>query len=144
MKKILGPSVLFTILFGFLSIAYALENITPSPQYRILGPISSPAQETISPEDAAKYIGQQKTVCGKVASAHYAAIISNQPTSLHLDKPYPHQIFTILIWGSDRSKSEKPRETLYFGKEICVTGMIQSYRGRPEIVVKEPGQIKVK
>jgi hypothetical protein len=30
------------------------------------------AQETISPEDAAKYIGQQKTVCGTVASAHFA------------------------------------------------------------------------
>ena len=30
------------------------------------------AQETVTPEDSAKFIGQQKTVCGKVASAHYA------------------------------------------------------------------------
>ena len=29
------------------------------------------AQETISPEDAAKFIGQQKTVCGTVGSTHY-------------------------------------------------------------------------
>ena len=31
--------------------------------------VSAFSQETISPEDAANYIGQQKTVCGTVASA---------------------------------------------------------------------------
>ena len=31
--------------------------------------IAAFAQDTISPEDAAKFIGQQKTVCGTVASA---------------------------------------------------------------------------
>jgi len=60
------------------------------------------------------------------------------------DTAYPNQIFTVLIWGSDRGKFEKPPETLSSGKEVCVTGMIQSYQGRPEIVVKEPAQIKVK
>jgi DNA/RNA endonuclease YhcR with UshA esterase domain len=102
------------------------------------------SQDTITPEDASKFIGQQKTVCGTVASAHYAAKVKGQPTFINLDKPYPNQIFTALIWGSDRSKFEKPPETLYSGKEICATGMIQSYQGRPEIVVKEPGQITVK
>jgi DNA/RNA endonuclease YhcR with UshA esterase domain len=111
-------------LIGLVSIAYA--------------------QETITPEDAAKFIGQQKTVCGTVASAHYAAIIKKQPTSLHLNKPYPNQIFSVLIWASDSSKFEKPPETLYSGKEICVTGMIRSYQGKAEIVVKDPSQIKAK
>ncbi|MGO9314782.1 MAG: DNA-binding protein [Syntrophobacteraceae bacterium] len=116
--------LIMALLVGFVSIAYA--------------------QETISPENAAKYISESKTVCGTVASAHYAAIVKKQPTSLHLNKPYPNQIFTVLIWGSDRGKFEKPPETLYSGKEICVTGMSQSYQGRPEIIVKEPSQIKVK
>jgi hypothetical protein len=115
--------LIMALLFGLLSTALA--------------------QETISPQDAAKFIGESKTVCGTVASAHYAAIISERPTSLHLDKPYPNQIFTALIWGSDRGKFEKPPETLYAGKEICVTGMVQSYQGKPEIIVKEPGQIKI-
>jgi hypothetical protein len=102
------------------------------------------SQETISTEDAAKFIGQQKTVCGTVASAHFAAKTKGQPTFINLDKPYPNQVFTVLIWGSDRGKFEKQPETLYSEKEICVTGMIQSYQGRPEIVVKDPGQIQVK
>jgi DNA/RNA endonuclease YhcR with UshA esterase domain len=50
----------------------------------------------------------------------------------------------VLIWGSDRSKFEKPPDMLYSGKEICVTGMIQSYQGKAEIIVKEPAQIKAK
>jgi micrococcal nuclease len=102
------------------------------------------AQDTITPEDAAKFIGQQKTVCSMVASAHFAAKSKGQPTFINLDKPYPNQVFTVLIWGSDRGKFEKPPEALYSGKEICVTGMIQSYQGRPEIIVKEPSQIKTK
>ena len=106
--------------------------------------VSAFAQETISPEDAAEFIGQQKTVCGTVASAHYAARSKGQPTFLNLNKPYPNQIFTVLIWGSDRGKFEKPPEVLYSGKEICVTGMIQTYRGSPEIIVKDPSQINVK
>ena len=101
------------------------------------------AQETVTPEDAAKFIGQQKTVCGTVASAHYATRSKGQPTFLNLNKPYPNQIFTVFIWGSDRGKFEKPPETLS-GKEICVSGVIQSYKGSPEIIVKDPSQIKVK
>jgi micrococcal nuclease len=116
--------LIVALLVGLASIAYA--------------------QETITPEDAAKFIGQQKTVCGKVASTHFASKSKGQPTFINLDKPYPNQVFTVLIWGSDRGKFEKPPETLYSGKEICVTGMIQTYQGRPEIVVKEPSQIRVK
>ena len=124
MRKILNSSVLLVVLFGILSAAIA--------------------QDTITPKDAAKYIGQQKTVCGTVASAYFAAKVKGQPTFINLDKPYPNQIFTVLIWGSDRSKFEQSPETLYSGREICVTGMIQSYQGQPEIIVKEPSQIKVK
>jgi len=122
MRKIPTCTVLLACLLGFLSIAYA--------------------QETISPEDGAKFIGQQKTVCGTVASTHFADRSRGQPTFINLGKPYPDQIFTVLIWGSDRGKFEKAPETLYSGKEICVTGMIQSYRGKPEIIVRDPSQIK--
>ncbi|MGA2401923.1 MAG: DNA-binding protein [Syntrophobacteraceae bacterium] len=102
------------------------------------------SQDTITPEDAAKFIGQQKTVCGTVASGHFAAKSKGRPTFINLDKPYPNQVFTVMIWGSDRGKFEKSPETLYSGKEICVTGMVQSYQGKPEIIVKDPSQIKVK
>jgi len=106
-------------------------------------------QETVSPEDAAKFIGQQKTVCGKVASANHPGLtytedLTEQPTFLNFNKPFPNQVFTVVIPGMDRGKFEKPPETLYSEKEICVTGVIESYHGRPEIIAKEPAQIKIK
>jgi hypothetical protein len=57
-------------------------------------------QESINPIDAHKYIGMEKTVCGRVASATYAVRTKGRPTFLNLDQPYPKQIFTVLIWGS--------------------------------------------
>jgi len=63
-----------------------------------------------------------------------------QPTFLNLDKPYPQQIFTILIWGENRAKFGKP-ELDYKGKRICATGKITEYRGTPEIVADDPRQV---
>jgi hypothetical protein len=59
-----------------------------------------------------------------------------------LDKPYPNQVFTIVIWGSNRSKFGTP-ENDYKGKRICVIGKISAYAGLPEIVADEPKQIKI-
>ena len=51
-------------------------------------------------------------------------------------------IFTIVIWGDDRAKFGTP-ETTYASKRVCVTGTIEEYRGKPEIVATTPGQISV-
>jgi hypothetical protein len=101
------------------------------------------AQNTFTPVQAKSHIGEKATVCGVVASAHLASSSRGQPTFLNLDKPYPNQIFTILIWGSDRAKFGSPDRD-YAKKSICVTGTIQDYRGAPEIVARSPSQITVK
>jgi hypothetical protein len=63
-------------------------------------------------------------------------------TFLNLDQPYPKEVFTILIWGLDLEKFGSPQDD-YKGLRVCVTGKITSYRGRPEIVATERGQIEV-
>jgi hypothetical protein len=90
--------------------------------------------------EAKNHIGERATVCGKVASAHYAVRTKGSPTFLNFDEPYPNQIFTVLIWGTDRAKFGDP-ESKYGSKRICVTGLVKDYRGVPEIVVEEPSQI---
>lgn len=99
------------------------------------------ASHTIAASKARNHIGETATVCGNVAGAHYAARSRGRPTFINLDKPYPNQIFTIVIWGSDRAKFGRP-ETEYQGKGICVTGRVREYRGVPEIVASNPAQIK--
>jgi hypothetical protein len=101
------------------------------------------AQTSISATEAKNHVGERATVCGEVASVHYAARSRGNPTFINLDKPYPNQIFTVLIWGSDRPKFGDPEEA-YRSKHICVTGKISDYKGVPEIVAYEPSQINVR
>src|SRR5690242_12552853 len=88
------------------------------------------AQSSISASEAKNHVGENATVCGKVASAHYAMTSRGRPTFLNLDRAYPGQIFTVVIWGSDRPKFGAP-EVTFNRRTICVTGEITLYRGAP-------------
>src|SRR5690242_4772016 len=103
-------------------------------------PPSALAQQTIAPVQAAQHVGEITKVCGLVASAKYSTRTRGAPTFLNMEKPYPRQVFTAVVWGSSRSKFPAPPESLA-GKRICVSGSITLFRGKPEIVVDSPAQI---
>lgn len=100
------------------------------------------AQKKLTAMEAKDHYGEAATVCGEVVSATYAGTSNGQPTFLNLDRAFPNQIFTVVIWGEDRSKFGVP-EDAYKGKRICATGRITAYAGLPEIVATEPKQIAV-
>jgi len=102
----------------------------------------APQVKRMTAAEAKGHIGEEATVCGKVASTRYAATTRGEPTFLNLDKAYPSQVFTMLIWGESREKFGTPEEK-YRDKKICVTGRITEYRKAPEIVVNEPQNIEV-
>lgn len=89
---------------------------------------------------AKNHLGENATVCGLVVSTKYLESKRRAPTLLDLDRAYPDQPFTIVIWGDDRSKFGTP-EVGYKGKRVCVTGTITEFRGTPEIVAKDLSQI---
>lgn len=94
--------------------------------------------QSISAVDAKVHIGENATVCGKVAGERTATSSRGEPTFINLDVAYPNQVFTILVWGDDRKNlGELPR----VGSRICATGLIKDYRGVPEIVVRSSGQL---
>lgn len=97
-------------------------------------------EKPISAADAKNHIGENTTVCGQVVSTRFADTSRGKPTFLNLDEPYPHQIFTIVIWGSDRPNFGTP-ESKYQWKAVCVSGMVESYRSVPQIVARSPAQI---
>ena len=104
------------------------------------GPV--PQHQKLTASEAKDHIGETATVCGDVVSTRYAASTKGQPTFLNLDKPYPNQIVTVLIWGSNRSKFGTP-EIDYKAKPVCATGKITNYRGTLEIVANDPRQVSV-
>ncbi len=97
---------------------------------------------TIPATAAADHIGETVTVCGKVVSGRYLSRSRSRLTFLNFEKAYPHQVFTVVIPGTDRHKFDHP-EKKYSGQTICVTGRIQRYQGRPQMVVTDPRQIKI-
>jgi DNA/RNA endonuclease YhcR with UshA esterase domain len=97
---------------------------------------------SITASEAYKHIGETATVCGNVASATYATGSRGKPTFLNLDKPYPGHIFTAVVWDNNRAKFSYAPESLK-GETICVSGLIEQYKGKAQIEVRDPGQIQV-
>lgn len=106
----------------------------------LLLPVAGRAQ-SVAPQDAARYAGQTATVCGVVASARYASRTRAQPTFLNLGQPYPRQVFTVTIFGDERPKFGEP-EVTFEGKRVCATGRIEMYRGKPEMILDDPAQLR--
>ena len=101
------------------------------------------ALNTIPADQAQQHIGETNTVCGLVASARYLDTLRAKPTLLNFVRPYPDHAFSVMIPGADRPKFKDPPEVVFTGKTVCVTGAIIDYRGKPEIVVKDPSQMVI-
>lgn len=107
------------------------------------GAVAAGQAGALTARQAADHLGEQATVCGKVATARYAQSTRGAPTFLNLDAPYPNPVFTIVIWKDNRDKFGKAEER-YRDKSICVTGKITSYRGEAQMVATDPRQITLK
>ena len=99
------------------------------------------AQEKIAPKDAKMHLNQTVVVTGKIFSGKYIA--SNNITLLDMGGYNPNQDLTIMISGDDRSKFKGKPEEDFKGKEVTITGKIIDYKGKPEMVVSGPDQIKL-
>jgi hypothetical protein len=106
---------------------------TPQLFFALVLASSALLGQTITTSEAAKHIGERATVCGMIAGMHTAERSRGTPTFINLDRAYPHQVFTLLIWGDDRAKVGTVPET----GRICATGIIKEYRGSPEIVLRD-------
>jgi len=105
-------------------------------------PVSSDSPNTATTEGKNMPASDgEVTVCDKVYGGRF--LESSETTLINLGGEYPDQKMTIVIKGSNRDKFKTAPEVAFKNKNICVTGKQIMYRGKPEIIVTEPGQIKV-
>jgi len=102
------------------------------------------SQTTISLEDVDKHIGDSVTVCGRVSSGRFLEQAKGSPTFLNLGKVFPNHALTVVLWNDMRKQFEKAPELLFKDQEICVTGRIELYKERPQIVIRRKEDIKLK
>jgi DNA/RNA endonuclease YhcR with UshA esterase domain len=101
---------------------------------------SATLAQTISPSQAKDHAGQIVTIEGAVAEVHHTA--SGNATFVDMGGRYPNNVFTGVLFSDDASKY--PEIDSLAGKTIDITGAIKLYQGRPEIILNDPEQIKVK
>ncbi len=94
----------------------------------------------IAAAEAKAHVGQTATVEGVVSEVHTAA--SGRATFIDIGGRYPDNVFTAVIFSRDVTKFSN-LDALN-GKTVEVTGPIRLHRGKPEIILNDPGQIKAK
>ena len=100
--------------------------------------ITAFAGNTINWKDAASYYGKYMTVEGIIVSGKCLPKVC----FLNFDKDY-RTTFTAVIFASDLTKFPPNPDRFYYNQKVQVTGIIKEYKGKPEIILKEPDQIKI-
>ena len=93
-------------------------------------------QGVVAAADAANHIGETITVEGVVDEVH----VSPKATFIDLGGRYPNEEFTGVIFNDDTGAFSNVGS--YGGKTVDITGTVQMYRGRPEIILRSPSQIR--
>jgi TonB family protein len=97
------------------------------------------AVRTITPAEAAQHVGQEVVVQGTVSQI---ATTVNLTTHINFGGLYPNHVFTATIFKAKQSLFTGVRRR-FDGKVARVQGTVRLYRGKPEIVINEPGQLRL-
>ena len=114
---------------------------------------SAPQVEGIEPQipseaidwtEARQHVGQTVTVYETVAGTHFASGSNGRPTFINIgvDHPNPNRV-TLVIWEEYRGNFPSVPETLYSGKTIVATGLVELHEGVVDIRVESPTQIQI-
>lgn len=103
---------------------------------------AAPAQQQIKIEDAKNHAGDSVKICTKISGGKFLENANGTPTFLNAGGSYPNAPLTLVIWAEARKEFKNKPEEYYTGKEICVTGKVELFRDKPQIVIHKEEQIK--
>jgi hypothetical protein len=105
----------------------------------LLAAVAAPARGAIvDARDAARHVGSTVTIEGDVGAAR------NEPTGLvlELEPVGPTGVRAILVPSLISSLPRSP-ERVYAGKRVRITGLLQRFKGRPELILESASQIEI-
>ena len=92
----------------------------------------------ITDAQAAAHIGERVVVEGKVV------VVYTSPSGniyFNFGAVYPRQDFSVVIFSADGGAFLNVAK--YAHRRVAVTGVVERYRGKPEIVVHSPRQLRL-
>lgn len=102
--------------------------------------LSAPAySDTISPAQAVEYAGQEVVLEGVVSQV---SVSGKGTTFLNFGGVYPNEVFYAVIFANNSDLF--PGVENLEGRNVAVTGMIEIYKGKPEILLTSPDQLELR
>jgi DNA/RNA endonuclease YhcR with UshA esterase domain len=103
----------------------------------------SRAQQSVKLEEIASHVGDSVTVTGKVYGIKYFESAKAAPTLINIGAAYPNQLLTVVIYGEDRKRLELDPEKTFADADLSVTGKVELFKGKPQVVVTDKRQLSV-
>jgi DNA/RNA endonuclease YhcR with UshA esterase domain len=101
--------------------------------------VPSAQAQTIGPSETKAYVGKPVTVQAAISDVHTAR---SGATFIDMGGEFPDNEFVAVIFADDVAKF--PNASSLEGKTVTITGTVQMYQGKPEIVLKSASQLKTK
>jgi hypothetical protein len=99
--------------------------------------------QTLTPEEAAKHVGDSVKVCGKIFGGRFFETSNNAPTLLNMGAAFPASPITIVVYGDLRAKMGYAPEVQLKDKNVCVSGKVTLHKERPQIIIYDAAQLEV-
>lgn len=93
----------------------------------------------IAVKDVASHVGQTATVVGMVDNVHQS---HSNMIFVDMGGAYPNNAFSAVVFAKDAGKF--PNLMPLKGKKVGITGKIEMYNNKPEIVLHTADQVKMR
>ncbi len=94
---------------------------------------------TIPSYNAYYHIGDVRNVYGRVHEVYYSW--TTDEYHLYFGGGYPYHDFTVIIPGRQARRYDRYPEMYFEGRYMWVTGLLSTFEGRPELIVRRRSQI---
>ncbi len=98
--------------------------------------------QTVPLDSVQFYEGKIITVCSKVQSTHITKG-EKKTTYINFGQPYPNTTFTVVIFEDNLTNFKYIPSVFLKDKNVCITGKVKIYKGKPEIIVSKEEQINI-
>ena len=132
------------LLIAGLRLADILEHLFKNINREPVFAVENKEILSVGVDGLEQYEGKLVKVCTKIYGTKFLDNSGGKPTFLNAGAAFPNSPLTILIWGDNRKNFKKSPEKYYDGKDVCITGKIVMYKGKPEIIVTKEDEIEVK
>ena len=99
----------------------------------------SASAETITPKEAAYYVGEAVTVEGVVSQVSTS---KGGTTFINFGGRFPNHKFYAVIFRSNAGQFSGVHSLQ--GHTVAISGTIQMYKGKPQIILKSPDKIAIR